>query len=158
MKLNPLPRGVTGFSVPDPEATPAVDAAGFTAASYQVMRQLGGKVVSIDTDLVARNYFIAVLDLNGRRVAVLCNTVFAYLAFVPAEETGFAKLHFLDEASLADAFRALPPFEPLTPGWLDQRISGTDLELLSDHEVQQARYWIKTGFDRIGDLVFNCWD
>ena len=54
MKLNPLPRGVTGFSALDREATPAFDAAGFTAASYQVMRQLGGKVVSIDTDLVAR--------------------------------------------------------------------------------------------------------
>jgi hypothetical protein len=158
MKLNPLPRGVTGFSAPAPEALPAFDAAGFAAASYQVMRQLGGKVVSIDTDLIARNYFIAVLDLNGRRVAALCNTVFAYLAFVPDGETGFAKLRFLDETSLADAFRALPPFQPLTPGWLNERVSGKDLELLSDHEVEQARYWIKTGFDRIGELIFNCWD
>jgi hypothetical protein len=77
------------------------------------------------------------------------------LAFVPPGAFGLTSLEFIAPASLASAFASMTEFHPLDADWLAADLRAELLADLSPAELEQVKYWKP---QRIGDVVFNCWD
>lgn len=156
MRLDTLPRGITGFCAPQGIS---VDAKKFTASCYQVAQAGGGKIRSVIEDLHIRNYFAAILTIRDCQISVLCNSVFPYIAFVSSDEYCFHELTFVAPSPFFGLFEDLTPFSPLDADWLESDIEPEHLALLGDDEVNQLTYWKKSArIHRVGDVIFNFWD
>ena len=157
MKLESLPIGVTGFFY-EGEPRALVDPMQFRSACFLVARGAAGLVESFDSDLLARNYYAATL-VAPEPVTVLCNSVYPYLAFLPAGEYGFRQLRFQHGAHLASLFSDLTEFRAVDLDSLNRPIQSIATDRLAAAEMDQLRYWQRSGLARrVGDAIFNAWD
>ena len=154
MILDRLPPHVTGF-FDRSEPPSAVEPEGFRAACHLVAGMEGGSVESLDLDRAARSYYAAAVRTRADHLTVLCNATHPYLAFVAPGAFGFTALEFIAPVSLASAFASMTEFQPLDAVWLGAELRADLLVDLASAELEQVKYWKP---QRIGDLVFNCWD
>ncbi|MGE0180442.1 MAG: hypothetical protein AB7O91_11565 [Sphingomonas sp.] len=154
MILDRLPRHITGF-FDRSEQLRAIEPEGFKAACYLVAGMEGGSVESLHLDRVARSYYAATVRTRSDHLSVLCNATHPYLAFVAAGTFGGWDSEFIAPVSLASAFASVTEFQPLDADWLAADLRAELLADLASGELEQVKYWKP---QRIGDVVFNCWD
>lgn len=157
MKLDRLPRHITGFFDDKSEAAGPLNFTEFKAACFQVARTAGGSIASFDHDLSGKSFFVATMKHPEGDASVLCNSVYPYVAFVPpgSFDNGAPELAFSQPIYFSSLFLQGTVFHPLDADWL---MSAPGEDLLSDlalTEREQVRYW---KVQRVGDIVFNRWD
>ena len=89
-----LASGVTGFFSPRDLLIEPLDPGGFRTLAYTFARLQGGRVLGLDEDLSARNFYAAQIVFRSRELCLLLNACAPYAALAPAplEEP----LRFLD--------------------------------------------------------------
>lgn len=149
-----LPYGVTGFwLVGDEMPNSAIDGKTFKRACYTVARELEAKLMECKTDMVYPiNHYSALFEFREKRILVLCNPNYGYIAFA---HENFYRAEFLDEPNFARAFAAVDGFHVLTRELLETFPEGEHLTELNKAELAQIKHWRPK---RLGDIIFNWWD
>ena len=144
-----LRRGITGF-----DATNDVEFRDFKKAVNDLAQLKNATILNvIEANGVTPNFHQAELQYAERELSIICNRHYPVMAFVklPINMSG---VESIDLTELADIL-LLWNFEVPSAAELEKRISPEDLNLLSDSEREQAKYWKSK---RVADLVFNWWD
>jgi hypothetical protein len=152
--MQPLPRGVTGFDAPD-EGVPVKR---FTTACHAAARQVRGRVQQMRAAYgqVTPNFHEALVSLRGgsETVRVLCNAHHTIVAFTsPVAWEGDVRLRFVDCPELAGVLSG--EFSILSTQEAGFGVASEMVAHLGEAELEQLRYWNP---QRIGDVIFNCWD
>jgi len=147
-----LPRGVTGFDGSGKGPPPEVAAHEFKAACQAAARAWGGTVCSFQGSAYPFNYHGAVLEREGTRLSVLCNTHYPLVAFMdPADPAP----RYVDAPELHRFFREQTEFTPLDTEFLRANPTREHLRDLGPTELQQIDYWRP---ENLGEIIFNGWD
>ena len=153
-RMQPLPKGVTGFDAPKVE----VSAEQFATACHSAARSVGGRVHEIRAayEEITPNFHQAVLVLRDRpdRVRVVCNAHHPIVAFtaLPAYDRE-TRLRFVDCPELAEALSG--EYSIVSGSDACAAVSAELIAELGEAELIQLRYWKP---QRIGDVIFNYWD
>lgn len=144
-----LRRGITGFG-----PHPAVDFQRFKQAVYAAAQRIGASVISMRVaDGVTPNFHQADMREGARQISVICSRCFPIVACVesPVTKSGIRPI---DVPNVVESMHAFG-FEVAESKELERDVTTEDIELLSDEERKELKYWKSK---RIGDLVFNWWD
>lgn len=127
----------------------------FKAECYEVARIFESKVDRFEKPSQVCNYRLCVLQMmpssKNVKVTILCNDVYAMLAFSITEEIPF---EFIDAPQLSSAFESLG-YVVLSKSFLESYPTALAIKNLSSSEMKEYRYWKPI---RIGDIIFNWWD
>jgi hypothetical protein len=143
-----LPKGITGFYVKN-ETPPSVDGLQFKQLCSLFMNANGGSVLSV-TPPQFTNFFNAEVTYQNKKLHILLNAHYPYVAF--AANVDFHQITFIDQPQLAGLFNAY--YQILSTEELNKQHILKDSKLDSS-ELSQIAYWKP---ERIGDIIFNCWD
>ena len=144
--------GVTGFFGPRDLLIEPLDPGEFRTLVCTFARLQYGRVLALDEDLSARNFYAAQIAFRSRELCLLLNVYAPYAALAPAplEEP----LRFLDWPEHWPA--ALPQYRCLSSADLTAPCPPEQaLTALSRAERDQVRHWDP---QTMGELLFNFWD
>ena len=144
--------GVTGFFGPRDLLIEPLDPGEFRTLVYTFVRFQYGRVLALDEDLSARNFYAAQIAFRSRELCLLLNVYapYAVLAPAPLEEP----LRFLDWPEHWPA--ALPQYRCLSSAELNAPCPPEQaLTALNRAERDQMRHWNP---QTMGELLFNFWD
>ena len=144
--------GVTGFFGPRDLLIEPLDPGEFRTLVYTFARPQYGRVLALDEDLSARNFYAAQIAFRSRELCLLLNVYAPYAALAPAplEEP----LRFLDWPEHWPA--ALPQYRCLSSADLTAPCPPEQaLTALSRAERDQVRHWDP---QTMGELLFDFWD
>ncbi|MEU5216976.1 hypothetical protein AB0G79_12385 [Streptomyces sp. NPDC020807] len=148
-----LPRGATGFFVPEDGPLPASDVRAFRTALHAAARATGGEVGGIEAQGYPRTFHIAtVLGRTGETV-VLCHAHHPWIAFA-GERRDWYREEFLSPPPWAHVF-AETGFTVLGGELLALPLAEVDTSVLTRGEWRQARLY---GVTTLGGVLFNAWD
>lgn len=155
MQNGPIKYGITGFWMAGQTPPPEVSKASVLAAVELVTRMTGWKLVGNSWSAESSNYHQFHIARKTKQLKLLFNAYYPLVAFsVPLQECRM-DIEFVDCSDLADVFRRLTDFQPMSKVELTTPVKSTDLKDLNKAELEQFNYWKpKT----VGELVFNFWD
>jgi hypothetical protein len=144
-----LRRGITGFDAPSD-----VDFTRFKRAVYAAAQSTGASVIAATpTTGVTPNFHQTLIRFRDCELAVICNRTFPVVAFVehPVDMAGVQPVEVpeLVENFSNSGFEVASACELLRP------IGPDDLQILTEAERNQAKYWKP---QTVGQIVFNWWD
>ncbi len=146
-----LPRGITGFcSIKDPAPLQAPDEKCFRRMCYEFARENHGRILEIDTGIMARNFYFAKIQLGDSQLYLLQNICHPYIAF--AESLEGERVVFADLPVRFGAFAGSVTLLTTSQLAQDWRPLSQDL---GPAEVQQIHTWKP---ENVGEIVFNFWD
>lgn len=158
-----LPRGITGFNVPDGHAL--ADPRQFLADCWEVVAPRAGRVEDrpqvLAPRLVSFLTRVLVLPAGFAPVTVLLNRYHPWLGFCRPLVPGECPLEFVDPGPVATAFAALGRYRVLSRPELERPVTEATCGQLGPAELRQLAYWSHLagrGRLRVGDVVFNFWD
>ncbi|QDY77383.1 hypothetical protein [Streptomyces qinzhouensis] len=147
-----LPRGATGFSVPQDGPLPDTDLRAFRSALHAAARTVEGQVGEIEAQEYPLSFHIAsVADHTGESV-VLCHAHHPWIAFAQERRNWYAE-EFLPPPSWAAAF-AEAGFVVLSSEQLATPLSDVDTSVLTPDEWRHIRSY---GITTLGGVLFNAW-
>lgn len=155
-----LPRGITGFNVPEKQARP--DEKTFVSDCWAAV---GSRGRVEDRSLVLAgepaSFLTRVLVLSGYEpyeAAVLLNTVYPWVGFCRPFTPLTPVLEFVDEAKVAEALASTGRYRVLQARELEQPVAEDQIAELGRGERHELKCWRGFGPIRLGDVVFNFWD
>lgn len=123
---------------------------------------MGARVVRVDSadGKVDRNYHAAEVQIDAKRILVLCNAHYPWLALVESSakvELGspIFDLGWEDVPAMTQALEAFSEFRVLDVMYLESVPEPQVLQHLWEGEVKQIRLWKPRN---IGEIIFNPWD
>lgn len=144
-----LRRGITGFALHQ-----AVEFQRFKQAVYAAAQRMSARVISTKiADGVTPNFHQADMQVGARKISVICSRCFPIVACVESPVT-MSGIRPIDAPDVVETMLAFG-FEVADSTELERAVTPEDLEVLSEEERKQLKYWKS---QRIGDLVFNWWD
>ncbi|AZV41532.1 hypothetical protein BAOM_0921 [Peribacillus asahii] len=155
-----LPNGVTGFYNAEHNKPATIDEKQFKQICFSLISRNGGKVLDFKEPQVATNFFDVEAKVFNKHLHILLNVHYPYMAF--AFDVEFGKITFIDEPEL---FKQFSPFynvldtkELNAPVIL--RLGSKKSILQNNNELNSAEleliaFWKP---ERIGEIIFNCWD
>ena len=143
-----IKRHTTGFDCKEVNTFSANE---FKKSCFQIGRDNGVQVVSVDTNLLGKNFYCATFEeKNGATIYLLFNPHTLYLCF--ANKVNYEGIDYLNcswNLSNVPMDYTLLSMQDLT-----ESIDGSLGELALE-EIQQIEYW-KPG--KCGDVIYNYWD
>ncbi|WP_189815028.1 hypothetical protein [Streptomyces olivaceoviridis] len=148
-----LPRGATGFFVPEDGPLPETDVRAFRTALHAAARIAGGKVGELEEKAYPRSFHVAsIIDHTGESV-ILCHAHHPWIAFAQ-ERRDWYREEFRSAPPWAHAF-AETGFVVLSGEQLATPLSDVDTSVLTQGEWRQVRFYDIT---TLGGVLFNAWD
>jgi len=126
-----------------------MDISSFKAIMYEIALAVNGRMISIHTPSITRNFFAAELSFNGTTLFVLCSTNELW-AFSEKMNPSECELAFVDSQILSAALSNLFGFTPLSTDELN-----SPFKKRADVSDADIKYWKPKS---LGDAVFNWWD
>ncbi len=156
-----LPRGVTGFDVPEGQPTP--DSKVFLGDCWHVAIASRGRVDDLPPVPAwwVANFVAHLLVLPDGAVTALLNRVHPWVGFCRPMGPGSGLLEFTEPGHVGAALGELGRYRVLTHAKLEQPVGASMCAELGRGESAQLKYWAKAagpGKLRVGDVVFNFWD
>ncbi|MEV7086750.1 hypothetical protein AB0O07_12755 [Streptomyces sp. NPDC093085] len=148
-----LPRGATGFFVPQRGALPGTDLRAFRTALYAAARVAEGEVGEVEEQAYPRTFHIASVVHRTDESVILCHAHHPWIAFARERRDWYR-----------EEFRSAPPwahtftetgFVVLSREQLATPLSGVDTSVLTRSEWRQVRLY---GITTLGGVLFNAWD
>ncbi|WP_227936429.1 hypothetical protein [Alkalihalobacillus deserti] len=156
-----LRSGITGIYDGKGNPPPSVKENTFKQLCYSLFASKVQDFIGTEEDGI-KNFYEAVVKLNNKRIHILLNAHYPYMAYTDTRELYVDYFPFIANDQLADSFK--PYYKVLSPSQLNEpltfkRIKGkVSLEnenTLSEIDLEQLVYWdAKT----VGNVVFNYWD
>ena len=149
LDMSILRSGIAGFA-----AGGTVDLRAFKRAVYAAARHTDATVVAtMPGEIATPSFHQADVNLAADQISVVCNCWYPVIAFTtrPVQMAGIVPI---DIPAFAEILRSLG-FEVPAADALSRVLKPADLEILSDAEQGQAKYWKPR---RVADVVFNWWD
>jgi hypothetical protein len=109
-----------------------------------------------------RSFYEAVIKVKDKKIHVLLNAQYPYIAFTTVREFNVHDFPFIDEPQLSKVFQ--PYYKVLTTNQLNEPLRYTqkggkiivkNVNTLHQVELEQLVYWEP---QTVGDVVFNFWD
>lgn len=146
--------GITGF-----QPAPLIEENEFKQLCYSLF---GKKVLDFKEDRTVENFYECVIKVEDKRVHVLLNGQYPFLAFTSNRESNVHYFPFINEPELSKIFEhhykilSLNQLnEPLRYTQKGKKIIVKNENTLHQDELEQLVYWQpKT----VGEVVFNYWD
>lgn len=117
---------------------------------YEFARENHGRILEIDTGIMARNFYFAKIQLGDSQLYLLQNICHPYIAF--AESLEGERVVFADLPVRFGAFAGSVTLLTTSQLAQDWRPLSQDL---GPAEVQQIHTWKP---ENVGEIVFNFWD
>lgn len=147
--------GITGF-----QPTPSVGEIEFKTICYYLFGS--NELDFVEDGTAAKNFYECVIKMKDKRVHVLLNNHYPFIAFTAARKSDEHSLPFIDDPELSKVFN--PYYKVLRLDQLNESVKfykkGKNIivkneNTLHEGELEQFVYWQpKT----VGDVVFNYWD
>lgn len=147
--------GVTGF-----QPAPSIEVKAFKAICYASFAP--HRVEFVENDGLANNFYECIIQLDNRKVHVLLNRQYPFIAFSSTRSVDEETFPFIDDMKLRNCFS--PYYRVLTVEQLNEPIikrqRGKNMVLDNEHnlhdaELKELAFWKpKT----VGEVVFNNWD
>ncbi|MDY0408816.1 hypothetical protein ACFFIS_04275 [Virgibacillus soli] len=150
-----LRAGITGF-----QPTISIGESGFKTVCYS---SFGSNGVDIVEGLGSmKNFYECIIKLKNKRVHVLLNSHYPFVAFTSSREADEHNLPFINDIELSKTFNQYYKVlcleqlnEPLKYTQQGKNIIIKNENTLHQDELKQLTYWKpKT----VGEIVFNYWD
>ncbi|MFE1190101.1 hypothetical protein [[Kitasatospora] papulosa] len=147
-----LPRGATGFFLPQDGPLPETDLRPFRAALYAAARVVEGQVGEIENQEYPLTFHTAsIVDHTGESV-ILCHAHHPWIAFAQGRRNWYSQ-EFLSPPPWASTFTAAG-FVVLSTEQLATPLSDVDTSVLTKGEWRQIRSY---GITTLGGTLFNAW-
>ncbi|MFD1851350.1 hypothetical protein [Oceanobacillus bengalensis] len=149
-----LRSGITGF-----QPAPSVEELEFKQICYSLF---GSKALDYTEDETAKNFYECILKVKDKKVHVLLNAQYPFIAFTATRELDVLHFPFINEPELSTIFEQYYEVlnlnqlnEPLRYTQKGKKIIVQNENTLHQDELEQLIYWQpKT----VGAVVFNDWD
>ena len=146
--------GITGF-----QPAPTIEKSEFQHICYSLY---GSNVLNFIDDGPAKNFYECIIKVNGKKVHVLLNSQYPFMAFTSNRKIEEHSFPFVDEPELV---KMLEPYykvlnssqlnEPIRYTQKGKKITIENVNSLHQAELEQLVHWQpKT----VGEVVFNYWD
>lgn len=152
--MTTLKRGITGFITDLSDKKDAVSFSEFERDMFTLARRLKGKVVACIAFDSTENYFQCLLEVNNKQYCLLCNTVFPYLGVCVSGQEDNQRTFIMPDA-IASNLAELREYHLLGPDVLHQKITNTELTMLSFEELKELQRWHPA---ELHQVIFNEWD
>ncbi|WP_028042544.1 hypothetical protein [Candidatus Stoquefichus massiliensis] len=143
-----LSKGITGFYEDDNDMQ-AIEPKLFKKICYEFIQEYPATILSIDTSLINKNFYVSELLLDDKSVYLLMNAYYTYFAFASSinDNITFINISNMNKSVL------------MKYGWLNKNQLNESyhdiLNLLSPIELEQINYWKP---QTIGEIIYNYWD
>ncbi len=144
-----ISKGISGFSLPQ-ESLGRFDPKIFRQLCYSLARENQGTILSLDTSLVDKNFYVAQIQTYHFCIYLLRNAYYPYLAFADSVKDGM--ISFINQPK--DFYFAWEGYHLLDTETLNvacERV-GT---CLNEAEQMQIKFWKP---NTVGEIIFNFWD
>lgn len=144
-----LPKGITGFSMPK-ESLECFDPKIFRQLCYSLSRENQGMILSLDTSLIDKNFYVAQIQTYHSCIYLLRNAYYPYLAFADSVQNGMVS--FINRPK--DFHFAWEGYHLLDTEALNAACESVCADL-SEAEWMQIKFWKP---NTVGEIIFNFWD
>lgn len=151
-----LVEGITGFyDASERDGLPHVAVEIFKKEVVGALAPLGYKLVEIEEAGVTPNFHLALFEQDGTKLAVVCNSIYPYIALANAPEESGCELKFITNERIEYAIGAYTTFAVIPFISLCEKLTPDSLSCLNKAELHQVNYWRP---NTVGEIIFNWWD
>jgi len=148
-----LPNGVTGFYHSKVNKPPQIDGKQFKQLCIDFACRNSGKVIDFITPQYPSNFYYAHIEIERKRLYILLNEHYPYLAFASLAE--FGNITFINTSVLYEIFSSF--YRVIGTDGLNVPLNHNLLKQtkLNSAELEQIAYWKP---DTVNQIIFNNWD
>ncbi len=151
-----LVEGIAGFyDASEQDGLPHVSVEIFKKEIVGALAPLAYRLIEIEEAGVTPNFHLALFEQEGRRLVVVCNSIYPYIALANEPEKSKCQLNFLTNESIEDAIGTYTNFEVIPSTSLCEQLTSENLSYLNKAEQSQVNYWRP---NTVGEVIFNWWD
>ena len=143
-----LPKGITGFHEKYNDIE-VINPKLFKKICYEFIQEYPAVVLSIDTSLTNKNFYVFEILHNNAHIYILMNVYYPYFTFASSINDNIT---FIDIPNMSKS--VLMKYEWLNKNQLNESCKDS-LNLLSPVELEQIHYWKP---QTIGEIIYNYWD
>ncbi len=151
-----LIEGIAGFyDASEKKGLPHVQVGKFKKEVAGALAPLGYKLVEVREAGVTPNFHLALFKNLDKTLAVVCNSIYPYVALAEEPENHTCELNYIIDESTEDWIQNYTSFDIIPALELQKELTAEDLSCLNSAELSQAKYWQPK---IIGEVIFNWWD